>query len=201
MSSKSGAVHRLAQALSIAGHPALLMPLAVPLAAQARGAPPEVVRLGAAAALAVAVLVAVYSAWQVRQGRWRHVDASVPAERRQLNGFLLAVLAAGVVGLGGGAGAPVPAAGLAAAGAVVVVAQLLRRWMKASLHVAYGALAAALAWPLWPAVAGLGLLVAGVAWSRRVLGRHTRAEVLVGGLLGALAGAVFNAAVPLLAGW
>lgn len=192
--------HRLARALSIAGHPALLMPLAVPLAAQARGAPAEVVRLGAWTALAVAVLVALYSLRQVRAGRWRHVDASVPAERRQLNGFLLGLMALGVLALAWGGRAPVPAAGLAAAMAVVLMAHGLRRWLKASLHVAYGVLAAALAWPVMPAVAGLALLAAGVAWSRRVLGRHTRAEVVVGAGLGLIAGLAFNLALPRLAG-
>jgi membrane-associated phospholipid phosphatase len=38
----------------------------------------------------------------------------------------------------------------------------------------------------------LMLLAAGVGWSRLALGRHTRAEVLLGLALGALAGMVFQ---------
>lgn len=40
----------------------------------------------------MAVSVGVYSLVQVRSGRWAHMDASIPQERRQLNLFLVFLL-------------------------------------------------------------------------------------------------------------
>lgn len=184
-----------ARCLSVLGHPLLLMPLAVGLALAQRGAAPAVLALALGLTLAVAVAVAAFSVWQVRRGQWRHVDASVPAERRQLNRFAAGVLlaAAGTAAL---AGAPRSVTlGLAAGVALVLLALATRRWCKLSLHVAFGALAVGLAWPQAPAMAALALLVAGVAWSRLALRRHVRRDVAAGLLAGALAGALFQALV------
>ncbi|HEU4408401.1 MAG TPA: hypothetical protein VFS43_24265 [Polyangiaceae bacterium] len=66
----------LARALSIAGHPLLVLPAAVmaPLAARGQGlrrALPFALGFAAAGALVMG-----YSWWQVRRRRWAHVDAS-----------------------------------------------------------------------------------------------------------------------------
>lgn len=179
----------VARFLSVLGHPVLLMPLAVALAVRSRGGDAAVLAAALGLTAVVAVAVVVYSALQVRRGRWRHVDATVPAERRQLNLFALGVLAACAaagavvawpVGLGLGAGVALVATGL-----------LLRRHLHLSLHAGFGALAVALAWPQWPAMGGLALLVAGVCWSRLVLGRHRPLDVAAGLAAGALAGLAF----------
>lgn len=175
------------------GHPVLLMPLAVWLAVQQRQAPRAVLWLALGLTLAVAAAVTGFSLWKVRRGRWRHVDASVPAERRELNGFAAGALltAAGAALL---AGAPRSVAlGLAAGGALVLLAQATRGWCKLSLHAAFGALAVALAWPQGRAMAALALLMAGVAWSRLELRRHGRLDVAAGLLAGAVAGVLFQA--------
>lgn len=182
----------VARGLSIVGHPALLMPVAVPLAALKRSASAQDLWLGAAAALAVGTIVALVSLRQVRAGRWAHVDASVPAERLQLNLLLAGLLLAAALILGLSSGSPVLAAGLASSGAIVLAALGLHRRMKLSLHCAFGAYAAALLWPAWPALAGLAALALGVAWSRLHLRRHTRRDVLAGLLVGALAGLSFQ---------
>ena len=81
----------LARALSIAGHPMLALPLAVLAIALAQGD----ARSAAWSALgfaAFAALVMAYSWWQVRRGRWSHVDASATHERSTLNRFLLIAL-------------------------------------------------------------------------------------------------------------
>jgi membrane-associated phospholipid phosphatase len=78
------------------------------------------------------------------------------------------------------------------AGAVVVLASLLRRWLKLSLHAAFAVLAAALLWPAVLATLGVLALAAGVGWSRLVLQRHTRQEVVAGLLAGAAAGVAFR---------
>jgi membrane-associated phospholipid phosphatase len=186
--SPSPAQRVLARALSILGHPALLMPGAVVMAALARDSSPSVLWAATAASLAAALAVGVYSIVQVRRGGWQHVDASVPGERQQLNRFLVPLLwgLAALLALSGQPAATV--LGMALGGAIVVCAQALRRWMKLSLHGAFAVFAASLLWPLWPAVLGLLGLAAGVLWSRLVLGRHTVAEVMAGALVGGLAG-------------
>src|SRR5690606_21515203 len=83
------AVTRLARAVSILGHPMLVMPLAAWLETRNRHAD-DATALPVLAAIAVlGLLVLAYSASRVRGGHWQHVDASVPGERRGLNVFLL----------------------------------------------------------------------------------------------------------------
>ena len=164
--------------------------------AAGNGAPPAVLRAVAAASLAVAAAVMVYSFVQVRAGRWSHVDASDPRERSQLN-LVLALLLLGAAGALWWLGQPQAlCAGLAVAGTVVVLAALLRRWLKVSLHTSFAVLAAAFAWPSPAATAAVLALAAGVAWSRLVLARHTRGEVAMGMALGAAAAVAFRLAVP-----
>jgi len=180
----------LARALSIAGHPVVVLPGAV-LAGVWRAAPPSVVRQAVLSAVLVGAAVMAYSAVQVRRGRWSHVDASVHEERRQLNVFL-----AGLLGLVAGAlwvtGRPWGVvAGVASAGLIVAVAHATRRWLKTSLHVAFATFAAAFLWPRVGGMLVLLALAAAVAWSRLTLSRHTRLEVLAGCALGLAAGALF----------
>ncbi len=177
-----------ARILSIVGHPALLMPLAVVGSAVARGAPAPVLQVAALASGAVAVGVGIYSLRQVRAGRWQHIDASMPRERSQLNLFLAVMLcaAAALLWL---LGQPLAvASGPLLAALLVLLAHGLRRWLKVSLHAAFAVFSAALVWPRLPGTPALVLLAAGVAWSRLELRRHTLPEVSLGLLLGAAFG-------------
>ena len=183
-----------ARVLSIVGHPGLLMPLAVALGASGSGAPAVRVQAAVGAAVLVALVIGIFSLWQVRRGRWTHVDASLPRERGQLNVFVALLLFGTAMVLALGAGAPHGALGAALAGAVVAGAHLLRRRLKVSLHAAFALYAAALVWPAVPATPLIMLLAAGVAWSRLALRRHTLAEVLTGLLFGGAAGALFRLA-------
>jgi hypothetical protein len=184
-----------ARALSVIGHPALLMPAAVAGSAAANGAPPRVLHLGLAAAVAIALCVIAFSLVQVGAGRWSHVDASVPRERSQLN-LVLCVLLFGAAGLLWWSGQPrLLSLGLGLGGAMVVAAQLLRRWLKLSLHAAFAVFAAALWWPNAAGAAVVLLLAAAVSWSRLALRRHTGIEVTAGLLAGAAAGCAFAAFV------
>jgi membrane-associated phospholipid phosphatase len=138
------------------------------------------------------VIVGLYSLWQVRAGRWAHVDASQPRERHQLNQFLAALLGGAAVLLwAAGQPPPVVLGPLLAAG-LVLLAHGLRRWLKVSLHAAFAVFAAALVWPHPGLTLGLALLAVGVAWSRLALRRHTWAEVLLGLLFGAAGGLAFR---------
>lgn len=182
-----------ARALSVLGHPALLMPLAASANAAARGGGPDLVGTVAAVSVALALVVMLFSAGQVRAGRWRHVDASVPQERRHLNLLLCGLLFGGAALLGAAGAAPAVALGLGLGGVLVLLALVLARWLKLSLHVAFASYAALLAWPAWGwMLAGL-VLAAAVAWSRLVLGRHRPPDLWAGALAGVAVGAWFVA--------
>ena len=180
-----------ARVLSTVGHPALLMPAVIAFATVAGRAPIRVIAVAVMSTTAVALAVVAYSRWQVRAGRWADVDASVPRERRQLNGLLGALLIGTAAILWRLAQPHAVVAGLGLSGALVVTADVLRRWLKMSLHASFAVFAALLLWPGFESVALL-LLAAAVGWSRLVLERHTRLEVAVGALAGAAAGVLFN---------
>lgn len=188
----------IARLLSLLGHPLLSLPAAVWLGSKADSSGPS--RLLAPGLAAGASLVCLYLLWQVRRGHWRHVDASRPGERRQLNRLLLVSLALAAV-LAWARGLTLAALGLAASASIIACALLgARRWTL-SLHVAFAAFAASLLAALHPiAFAPAVLLVLALAWSRLRLCRHTRADIRVGALSGAGAGLLFLHASRLLAG-
>lgn len=180
----------LARALSIIGHPLLLLPAAALLAMAAGGERQALMPAALAFALFGAAVLA-WSWWQVRHARWRHVDASTRTERRSLNRVLLWALLAGTV-LAWQSGAVALARGLAVACVVLLAALLTARWCTLSLHVAFAVLAAALLWAVsaWAALAALAFAAA-LAWSRLALARHAPRDLAAGALAGAAAGALF----------
>src|SRR5687768_6420412 len=80
-----------ARAVSISGHPMVVLPLAALALTLARGEYRVAVWMGLGFA-AFAGMVMAYSGWQVRRGRWSHMDASDQSERKSLNRFLLIAL-------------------------------------------------------------------------------------------------------------
>lgn len=185
------AVIRLARAVSILGHPMLVMPLAAWLTTRNRHGD-DATALPVLAAIAVlGLLVLAYSASRVRGGHWQHVDASAPGERRGLNVFLLGLfgLAAALAAWHSGH-SPITVALLLAA-AVILLALLTAPWCKLSLHVAFACFAIFVPGSL-AAAAGMAILAVAVAWSRLALGRHERRDILVGALAGMVAGILFQ---------
>lgn len=172
----AGMPHALARALSIFGHPMLVLPLAVVTLALARGE--RVTAVWSAAGFgAFAALVMGYSAWQVRRGRWAHVDASARHERGHLNRFLFVAMSA----------------------AMILAAMATARWCKLSLHMAFAVFAAWLLRELGTIWTLAALLFAvAVAWSRLALRRHEPRDLVAGAIAGTLAGAAFW---PLAARW
>lgn len=178
----------LAHAVSIGGHPAIVMPLAAGFAAAAGGASPEITRTILWVTGGVVAAVLIYSFVQVRRGKWADTDASQPEERSQLNLFLAPLLAAGAR-YAWWSGQPLALAlGLGASAAIIAAALVSSRWMKLSLHTAFAVFAASLFWPDLR-VLGAGLVMAGlIAWARLHLKRHTLADVVAGALAGGAAG-------------
>lgn len=187
-----------ARALSIFGHPMLVLPVAVLLIVLARGDARTAVASGMAFAT-FAALVMGYSWWQVRRGRWSHVDASATHERRALNRFLLVALTAGAWLVAWRGGQPLLALGLALSAAMILTAMLTARWCKLSLHLAFIVFAACLLRELGTAWMFVALsFAAAVAWSRLALERHTRRDLVAGAVTGAAAGLAFW---PLASRW
>ncbi len=185
----------IARAVSIIGHPAVVMPVAVLWAATRQDADAGAARSALWAAGAVIALVLVYSIVQVRAGRWAHVDASVPAERVHLNLLLAGALAAATAGLWHTGANDAVVAGAALSAAIVVIALAARRALKLSLHCAFAGYATALLWPSLAPMLLLAGLTAAVAWSRLALRRHTRAEVVAGLVVGGAAGLGYHSFV------
>jgi len=182
----------VARAVSIAGHPVVLLLVAALIAASTRGASLRQLWLISGALVTLGVVVLGFSWLQVRAGRWSHIDASVRNERNSLNVFLGVLCLLGAVLLWFLTRRPYMSLGLALSGALIVIALLIARWVKVSLHVAFAAFATALLWPIKLAVVAGVLLTAAVVWSRLVLGRHVAADVVTGLVLGTAAGGVYH---------
>jgi membrane-associated phospholipid phosphatase len=182
----------VARAVSIVGHPVVLVLVAALIVASTRGASLQQLRLIGGALVTLGIVVLGFSWLQVRAGRWSHVDASVRNERNSLNVFLvvLCLLSAALLWLL--MRRPYMSVALALSGALIITALLISRWVKVSLHAAFAAFATALLWPIKLAVVAGVLVTAAVVWSRLVLGRHVAADIMVGLLLGAAAGGAYQ---------
>lgn len=185
----------IARALSIFGHPMLVLPFAAISLAVLRGQ--RSLALWMVPGFAVfAALVMGYSRWQVRRGRWAHVDASHSHERGTLNRFLLVVLLVSALFALWLVPARELSVGLALSAAMVATAMATARWCKLSLHMAFAVFAAVLLGVVWWPAGLAALAFAGaVAWSRLRLRRHVPRDLVAGAIAGALAGV----ALPLLA--
>ena len=184
----------LARVISIVGHPVLVLPVAVMVSGRVRGVSLATRSTTIGVTVGIGVVVLVFSAVRVWLGHWKHVDASEPAERNQLNGFTaVLLLGAALAGFLSSGGTPDLYLWPACSGGVVLAAMVLRRRMKLSQHVAFDLFAALAVLPSMGAAAAIALLTGAVAWSRLALGRHTRAEVAVGTVVGLGAGAAFQA--------
>ncbi len=173
--------------ISILAHPFVMTGVMVAGSALHSGT----VRDAAAALLlagAAILPVAILMIRQVRRGDWENVDASNRAERPIL-------FATGIVALAALLAFELafrPGSFLIRGGVIVmimlVICAIATRWIKVSLHMAFGALSATTLLLLgspagWILLAVLPLL----AWSRLALSRHTVGELVSGAAAGALA--------------
>lgn len=180
----------MARWISIGGHPFVLsaislLTIAIKKEGLAAGLWPAVVLLGV-----FLVPLGVFMVRQFRSGAWTTIDASRPVERPRFYGLALLLLAIvlAAVALSPSMGYLVrPTIG---AFSLLIVAFLLNRWIKASLHVAVcgfsGLIALAVVHPL--GVTYL-LLLPLLAWARVRMARHTVLDTAVGAALGLVAGA------------
>jgi hypothetical protein len=171
--------------VSIVGHP-FVMTLVMVLGVALRfSTPHEAFRTLLLVALVALLPVAALMVRQVRRGSWTNVDASDRAERPLLFAVgivALAVLLGIVLTFRPGSFLLRGVIGVLIMLAVCAVAT---RWVKVSLHMAFGALATTTLL-LLGSPAGWALLAAmpALAWSRLALERHRPAEVALGLLVG-----------------
>lgn len=192
---------RIARVVSILGHPLVVLPAALLLPAAIRARDPQSLSSMAMGFAVFAALVLGWSWWQVRRGRWAHVDASGHDERRSLNRTLLAMLLVAAALAWRGLPQPDLALALLLAAGIVAIAILAAHECKLSLHLAFAIYAAGLLWPLGGIAIAAGIVFAGaVAWSRLHLSRHRPRDLVAGGLAGLLAATLYWPALAALRG-
>jgi hypothetical protein len=182
----------VARAVSTIGHPVVLLLAAALVAAASQGASLQQLRLMGGVLVLLSAVVLGFSWFQVRAGRWAHIDASVREERTSLNIFLALLFLLSALSLWMLGRLSPMAIALGLSGALVATALLISRWLKVSLHAAFAAFATTLVWPIKFAVLAGVVATAAVVWSRLVLGRHVAADVVAGLLLGVAAGGGYH---------
>ena len=178
-----------ARAVSIAAHPFVTVGVMAGVSAAHIAGRREAASAIALIALLVIAPVAALMHRQVRQRRWQNADASNAAERPILFVFissgLIALLASTMLThsrsflLRGAAGTL----------AMMAVSAVVTPWIKVSLHLAFASLAATTLILLGSPVGWVLLAVIPVlAWSRLHLSRHRPLELVLGVMVGTVAG-------------
>ena len=182
-------MNAVARWVSIVGHPFVMTMVMVLGTALHFGTPREAFRALLLVSLIALVPVAALMVRQVRKGSWTNVDASNRAERPLLFTVgiaALAMLLGAVLVFRPGSFLVRGTAGVLLMLAVCAVAT---RWVKVSLHMAFGALATTTLLYLGsPAGWALLAVMPALAWSRLALKRHGPAEVAIGLLVGTVFG-------------
>jgi len=172
----------LARALSVAGHPFVLIPLMV--AAATRN------WTWTAIVAACTILPLFYVTLRnVRRGRWSDHDVSRREQRGGLYRVAFPLLAVTALLLWLLDAGPAMMRGFAAAAAMLGIGVLGNRFLKISMHMMAAAYCAIVMARMYPAATlPLVLFVLAIGWSRWKLERHTVAEVCVGMVIGVAAG-------------
>ena len=178
----------VARYMSIVLHP-FVTALVLVFGAELRHGSAQAFRTVAIVAVLTIVPLAIFMVRQVQRGSWDNVDASNRTERPALF-----AVGSGVVAVLIGFSVIVRPESSMARGAIGVLLMLAlsaiaTRWVKVSLHMAFGMLAATTLLLLgspagWYLLPTMPLL----AWARLILKRHTAGEVLLGSLVGAVFG-------------
>ncbi len=182
---------QIARCLSVLGHPLIVFPFAGWIALSSKRSGTYVVPWALAFFALLALGVLLYSWLQVCAGRWSHIDASHPHERRSLHGLLLTVFSVSAAAVAWfQPHARGVTLGLILSCFLIGAAMLASHWLKVSLHVAFLVFAAIILWQASATLMAATLVfTAAVGWSRVELGRHSLAEVLAGSGFGIVAGA------------
>lgn len=188
---------RLGRALSIAGHPFILTPLAVAIATWRESARSRLVILGLLAAAMLAV--AIHVVRRHRRGEVADIDVSDREQRPAVFRVAIGSLVVVMLALHFTGANPAAFRGAAVATGLFVASAIANVRVKVSLHSAFAMLAAGIVWPA-SRPAGIAFAVAAcvIGWGRVAYRRHTPLEVALGLSLGAVAAASFVLSVSTL---
>ena len=174
----------LARALSLLGHPAVIIPLTI--AALTR----SLFWTTVIAASTTIPLLAII-ARKVRRGTWSDFDVSRHEQRSSLYyaGIPLIALCALLLYFLGAS--PEMMRGIAAGSLMFLAGLFGNRFLKISMHMMFAAFCTvALARTYPSSLYGTLPFLTAIAWSRRHLDRHTWPEIAVGTLIGTICGLV-----------
>ena len=177
----------VARWVSILAHPFVMIALLIAVPAMRQSS--RTAESALVVAVAVIVPIAVLMFGQVRRGRWSNVDASKQSERPLLFVVALAGLVAALGWLLLNDPQSFLVRGMFVVAAFLLVAAILTRWVKLSLHVAFVALTSTALCLIgsWAGYVLIGLIPV-MCWSRVALGRHRPHELVVGLALGVVTG-------------
>jgi membrane-associated phospholipid phosphatase len=193
---KSTPRHGVARLVSVVLHPILLplLTLGVLVVYSPYGSPRQAIYWVTLGLFITAIPVAALVLVQVVRGRWTDTDVSVRRDRYALYPFGIACLVAAVTTYVAMRAPQVVVRAVIAAVVANTINWIINLRYKVSGHATTAALCAALLWfgirtpdsTLWGGAASLAALLVG--WSRVVLGRHTRGQVVLGWGVGVASG-------------
>ncbi|MGV3761511.1 hypothetical protein [Parapedobacter sp.] len=182
----------IAKVISIVGHPFLTVPLFAVFLLFSIESTQRAIYLSLLIVGGIFLPVGLKTLWGVRKGTYTNLDVSDQGQRQKwfvATTFLLLLVT--IIVWATNQGWTLRLA-LACALVLLVIAQLVNRRIKASMHLAFHAFLGFLILSL-NGVAGVCFLLFALplAWSRIHLGRHIWKEVIVGTALGSLLGVAF----------
>jgi membrane-associated phospholipid phosphatase len=192
MTSTPTASIKIARAISVIGHPFVLLTLTVLIAALSAAPLKQALTIVAVTVTLTVVPLLFIIRRKVAAGKWSDHDVSDASQRRGFYPLVIAVTALALLIFYLLNFPPGLLTGMLISLAVLLIAMVVNHYSKISLHQIFAvyfavALFAVGAW----AGAAFLLVAALVGWSRVELTRHSAAQVISGALLGAAAGAAF----------
>lgn len=186
---------RIGRVLSIAGHPFILLPLAVVIATGRESVRARAVIL--ALLVGSMLAVAVHVVRRHRRGEVTDIDVSTREHRPAVFRVAIGSLCAVMLVLRFTGANPAAFRGAAVATGLFVACALTNLRVKVSLHSAFAMLAAGIVYAA-SHEGGIAFAVAAVVigWGRVAYGRHTTGEVILGLLYGSAAAAAFVLLLP-----
>jgi membrane-associated phospholipid phosphatase len=182
---------KIARIVSVIGHPFVLMSLTVLIVAFHRTNLLRALTIGGVTVLATVTPLIFIIRRQVSAGKWSDHDVSDASERRSFYLIAITVNALAMILFYFLGFPPALIVGMIISLVILLVAMVVNRWSKISLHQIFAVyFAIALFAVSYWSGAGFLLIAAAVGWSRVRLERHSLAQVLSGAFLGAIAGIV-----------
>ena len=196
MKTETSILSKAAKAISVIGHPFVLLTLTVLIAVFSTASLERAVTIGAATVLLTVFPLLLIIRRKVSAGKWSDHDVSDASERRSFYPIALLISAVSFIIFYLLNFPRALLVGILVSFALLIVAMLINRRSKISLHQIFAVYFAVSLFAVGAWIgAGFLLLAAMVGWSRVHLKRHTFEQVLSGAALGAIAGIVFLKAI------